>query len=59
MRDSGPASSSATDGSAALNRAALVADLGSFWPLWLLIAASIALRLYRLGELPGLIGDEA
>lgn len=59
MRDCGPASSSATDGPHPSPRSALVADLRSFWLLWLVVAAAVALRLYRLGDLPGLIGDEA
>lgn len=35
------------------------ADLRSFWPLWLLVLGAVAIRFYRLGDLPGLIGDEA
>lgn len=59
MRDFGPASSSTTDGPAPAAQSNFIADLKSFWPLWLLVAFAVALRVIRFGDLPGLIGDEA
>lgn len=38
---------------------ALLGDLPAFWPLWLIVAAAVFLRIYEVGSLPGLIGDEA
>lgn len=58
MRDVNPSSN-------AMNRlhwpllSAIIAGVTRFWPLWTLVAAAVALRIYRLGDIPGLIGDEA
>ena len=37
----------------------LAEDLRAYWLLWLIVAGAVALRLYALGRLPGIIGDEA
>ena len=40
-------------------RKALSADLRAFWPLWLIVALAVFLRLYEVHRLPGMQGDEA
>lgn len=40
-------------------RRSLAEDLRAYWPLWLIVALAVVLRLYALGCLPGIIGDEA
>lgn len=35
------------------------ADLRAYWPLWLIVAAAILLRIHDVGRLPGMHGDEA
>lgn len=34
-------------------------DLRTYWPLWLIIAAGLFLRIYEAHRLPGMHGDEA
>jgi hypothetical protein len=40
-------------------RRSLKADMRRFWPLWLIVAAAIAMRLHGIGRMPGILGDEA
>jgi len=56
-------SSSATgdDRPAQLNwslRRSLKSDLRRYWPLWLIVAAAVAMRVYGIGRIPGILGDE-
>ena len=39
-------------------RHSLRSDLRRFWPLWLIVAAAIAMRIYGIGRMPGILGDE-
>ena len=34
-------------------------DLRTYWPLWLIVAAGLFLRIYEVHRLPGMHGDEA
>lgn len=40
-------------------RNALRTDLREYWPLWLIVALAVFLRLYEVHRLPGMQGDEA
>ncbi len=40
-------------------RAALRSDVGAYWPLWLIVAAAALLRIWDIGRVPGMNGDEA
>lgn len=39
-------------------RHALRSDLRRFWPLWMIVAIAVAMRLYGIGRMPGILGDE-
>jgi hypothetical protein len=39
-------------------RLSLQGDLRQYWPLWLVVGAAIGLRLYGMGRIPGILGDE-
>jgi 4-amino-4-deoxy-L-arabinose transferase-like glycosyltransferase len=58
------ASSSLNDGPSALAsafswRVSLRHDVRVYWPLWLIVAAAIVLRLWDVHRVPGFNGDEA
>ena len=40
-------------------RSALRSDLKEYWPLWVIVVAAVALRLWDMGRVPGINGDEA
>src|SRR5688572_23562479 len=40
-------------------RNAVRTDLRAYWPLWMIVALAIFLRLYEVHRLPGMQGDEA
>ena len=57
MADSTSAETSAQPETHLLNNFAR--DLRAYWPLWLIVAAAVFLRLYEIHRLPGMHGDEA